>query len=387
MGLLRYLLAIAVVVAHSAPIAGLPLLGGGLAVKLFFLVSGFYMGLILSDKYRTLPGGTGLFYGNRFLRIFPLFWLVLAAELTLLPLWQATLPGGDPRWTLWREAWTAGGGGGVLLAAASQLALCGTEVFSLFSWSPERGWFWHDGGVPEGGVRGWAFLAMPHSWTLSCELLFYLLAPALSRLGTVALGLVLAGTILATWWLLRLLPPDLAEVAADFFGPAQMGFFLAGMLGHRIHAAGWFGGPRRILAPWIGFALVGALFAAILAHGWLATLSHRLSLWGLFALAALALPALFETSRRSRWDRAVGELSYPVYLVHLLAISFVLLAAGAQAEDAPFRNSPWFPIGSILLSTLCAGGLVLAFDRPLDRYRQRRVEARRGRETNVARSA
>jgi peptidoglycan/LPS O-acetylase OafA/YrhL len=71
MGLLRYLLAAAVIVAHSAPIPGLPLLAGDLAVKLFFLVSGFYMGLILSEKYLTLPGGLALFYGNRFLRIFP----------------------------------------------------------------------------------------------------------------------------------------------------------------------------------------------------------------------------------------------------------------------------------------------------------------------------
>jgi len=370
MGLLRYLLAVAVVVAHSAPIAGLPLLGGGLAVKLFFLVSGFYMGLILSEKYQALPGGIGLFYSNRFLRIFPVFWLVLAVELALMPLWQATLAGGDPRWTLWREAWAAGGEGGVLLAALSQAALAGTEVFSLFSWSPERGWFWHEGGsLPEQGVRGWAFLAMPHSWTLSCELFFYLLAPALNRLGTAALAGLLGATILATWWLLGLLPSALAEVAADFFGPAQMGFFLAGMLAYRLHVVGLYAGWRRFLAP----AAILALFAAVLAHGWLATLSHRLSLWGLFVLATFALPALFEWSRRLRWDRAVGELSYPVYLVHLLAISAVLLAAGAGAGDAPFRGMVWFPLASILLSTVLAWGIVVAFDRPLDRYRQRRI--------------
>lgn len=374
MGLLRYLLAVAVVVAHSAPIAGLPLLGGGLAVKLFFLVSGFYMGLILSEKYQSLPGGVGLFYSNRFLRIFPVFWLVLAVEMALLPLWQASSSGGDPRWTLWREAWSAGGEGGVLLAALSQLSLVGAEVFSLFSWSPEKGWFWHVAGtLPEDGVRGWAFLAMPHSWTLSCELLFYLFAPALNRLATPALAVLLTATILATWWLLGLLPPTLAEVTADFFGPAQMGFFLAGMLAYRLHAAGLYAGARRVLAPWA----VGALFLAVLSHGWLGTLSHRLSLWGLFALATLALPALFELSRRSRWDRAVGELSYPVYLVHLLAIAFVLLAAGAQGTEAAFRGSVWFPLASILLSTILAWGIVVVFDRPLDRYRQRRVAGRR----------
>lgn len=80
MGLLRLLLAFAVVIGHSAPIPGLPLLGAGLAVKVFFVVSGFYMALILSEKYEAKPRGRWLFYSNRFLRIFPLYWVVLGVD-------------------------------------------------------------------------------------------------------------------------------------------------------------------------------------------------------------------------------------------------------------------------------------------------------------------
>jgi peptidoglycan/LPS O-acetylase OafA/YrhL len=41
---------------------------------MFFMISGLYMALILSDKYRR---SLKTFYVNRALRIFPTYWLVL----------------------------------------------------------------------------------------------------------------------------------------------------------------------------------------------------------------------------------------------------------------------------------------------------------------------
>jgi len=87
MGTLRLLLAFAVVIGHSAPIPGLPLLGAGLAVKVFFVVSGLYMALILSEKYEAQPHGRWLFYSNRFLRIFPLYWVVLGLDMLVGGVW------------------------------------------------------------------------------------------------------------------------------------------------------------------------------------------------------------------------------------------------------------------------------------------------------------
>jgi peptidoglycan/LPS O-acetylase OafA/YrhL len=77
MGLIRFLLAMAVVAAHSAPILGLTLVGGKIAVQSFFVISGFYISLILNEKYPAGTRGTLLFYGNRFLRIYPIYWAVL----------------------------------------------------------------------------------------------------------------------------------------------------------------------------------------------------------------------------------------------------------------------------------------------------------------------
>ena len=76
MGSLRLLLAISVLIAHSGPISGFSLIGGIEAVEIFFIISGFYMALILNTKYVGV-NSYYLFITNRFLRIFPTYWLVL----------------------------------------------------------------------------------------------------------------------------------------------------------------------------------------------------------------------------------------------------------------------------------------------------------------------
>lgn len=76
MGFIRTFLAITVVLGHSTPIHGYFGIPPEVAVRMFFMVSGFYMSLILSEKY---IGGAGLraFYEGRFLRIFPIYYVSL----------------------------------------------------------------------------------------------------------------------------------------------------------------------------------------------------------------------------------------------------------------------------------------------------------------------
>lgn len=58
MGVLRLILAVSVILNHS-PIAlapWRPLVPGDLAVQAFFVISGFYMSLVLSTKYLGVDG-------------------------------------------------------------------------------------------------------------------------------------------------------------------------------------------------------------------------------------------------------------------------------------------------------------------------------------------
>src|SRR5262245_63519896 len=51
--------------------------GGAVSVQCFYIISGFFIALLLNEKY-VGPNDKYLFYSNRFLRIFPLYWLFLA---------------------------------------------------------------------------------------------------------------------------------------------------------------------------------------------------------------------------------------------------------------------------------------------------------------------
>jgi len=92
MGTVRILLALSVLLAHSRTVIcfGVKLIGGFLAVKLFFVVSGFYMGMILKEKYSNTNNRIFLFWSNRFLRIFPVYWAILAVSVVVdLALWKS----------------------------------------------------------------------------------------------------------------------------------------------------------------------------------------------------------------------------------------------------------------------------------------------------------
>src|SRR5205807_9676378 len=83
MGSLRFILAMSVVYGHAGEFLGVPLIPGDTAVQVFYAVSGFYMALVLNEKYRPPSSGYVLFISNRFLRLFPVYAAVLCSTLLL----------------------------------------------------------------------------------------------------------------------------------------------------------------------------------------------------------------------------------------------------------------------------------------------------------------
>jgi peptidoglycan/LPS O-acetylase OafA/YrhL len=83
MGIIRVLLAIAVVVGHASsvvPNRAPKMTGGTASVEMFYMISGFYMAMVLNRKYRG-PGSTWVFYMNRLLRLYPTYLAVLLLTL------------------------------------------------------------------------------------------------------------------------------------------------------------------------------------------------------------------------------------------------------------------------------------------------------------------
>ena len=124
MGILRFLLATSVIIGHSSPIYGLSLLDAGLAVRVFFIISGFYMTLILNSKYHVQRGGYWLFVSNRFLRIYPSYLVVLAVSLLFYAAASLHLHAPADRLEYWVDAWR--------MQKFWQLGLIGLSQFSIF---------------------------------------------------------------------------------------------------------------------------------------------------------------------------------------------------------------------------------------------------------------
>ena len=177
MGLIRFLLAMSVVAAHSSPILGLTFVGGKLAVQSFFVISGFYISLILNEKYPTGMRGTLLFYGNRFLRIYPIYWAVLlltaGAGAAVLLFGLHSIVGYI--WSVYKDF----SADKVAFLIASNVGILGIDLSSFMRFDLPHLAF----------TANWTaykpqpshLYLVPQAWSLSIEILVYAIAPFLFR--------------------------------------------------------------------------------------------------------------------------------------------------------------------------------------------------------------
>lgn len=320
MGFLRLLLALAVVAAHAGPAFGwqwLRMTDGPRSVQAFYAVSGFYMTLVLHEKY-VGQGTYGVFLRARLLRLYPLYAVVAAATVVAGLLLQ--IAGVGPAGSLAR--WQAAGAGlapaDTALLVASNALLLGQDALCFAAFDPATGRLgWHANAFAQ-AAPAWQFMLVPQAWTVCVELMFYVVAPLLVRRPVWLLAGLALLSYLARAWTMRTFGVGWDPWTYRFF-PFELAHFLLGALACR----GYFALRARDLLP---RPLCRAGLAAALA---LPIAAPHLGdeVWkghygapGLVPVLACLLPFVFAATRSSRLDRAVGELSYPVYLVHFLCL-------------------------------------------------------------------
>jgi peptidoglycan/LPS O-acetylase OafA/YrhL len=322
------------------------MLSGGEAVQLFFVISGFYMALILSKKYHS----ASLFYSNRFLRLYPTYALVLLGTMIwFLIEWAYTHQRPPPFWIAEANAqmpiwqWLA--------LQFSNLTMLGLDVPSWFHWKSGQGFLFLHGGAetaPDGAEWGARFLWIEQAWSVGTEIWFYLLAPFLVR-RSVAIQIALASASCVLMVLMMRVSP-----LTYFFFPANLWFFLVGSLLFRLSRSRYFSPPE-----WSGsLALAYVLAAGCSVDAVSNPIVHTIML----AFIALSIPLLFHTFANRQWDNVTGNLSYPVYLIHLLVIG--ILVATFRIHSGPLAA----------IASVSAAMLIVRFiENPMDKYRQRRV--------------
>jgi peptidoglycan/LPS O-acetylase OafA/YrhL len=363
MGVLRVLLALFVIQFHGGTVfpSWFPRLDGREAVQAFYIISGFYMALVLNRKYRD-GASNALFWSNRYLRLWPSYAAVAVLWLGASAMLGRLLLLGGP------ESWPGIGGKlgalpptSLAFVLLSNVSMLGLDWMYLLGFGPD-GMVWAPFGSST-AHSGTGYILNPAAFSLSTELVFYALAPFLARRG-LRFQIVLAALALA--YHLGLMALGRYDFATGYYlFPASLWFFSLGMLG--FHAAGpgttlgrWLEArPLRNRVPALGAGLLLAVGALEVLHPPPA-LSRVLVIAPL--LAAL-IPLLFSMTGRSRIDRGIGDMSYQIYVIHLPMKYFLGQVLGVAAAAALF---PWASVAG-------AAALYLCLDRPIDRFRQRRA--------------
>ncbi len=320
MGTLRLLLALTVLNWHY-PIVPFNFIFSYSAVLIFFIISGFYMSMVITEKYGISRTGMLLFYENRALRLLPVYYIALLS-CQLAGTFDIFGQGAGP--------------------AINQLLIFPHALWANATLQPYG--------------RGALFLGQ--MYTVALEIIFYALAPliVLRSLSDVwALFLLGAVANIGFWYS----HADAGTWQYDFF-PSILMYFLAGVLSYRLYTA---------VAKWRSAALIGyGVLPLIVLCGWLSPSAHKLiwvddlRVFAFYAVCATAIPFLFAASKQSRLDRFIGDLSYPLYVAHVPAIWIVWATpwlGGAQNGG-----------GAVLaLSLLFSIGLTLLVDRPVEGLR------------------
>jgi peptidoglycan/LPS O-acetylase OafA/YrhL len=358
MGWMRFLLAVAVVFHHSTTPWNMPIVDGHQAVRLFYIISGFYMALVLGEKYPLNREGLWMFYTNRAARIFPVYWVVLigaAVFYGVAQIWTQRMPERFQWYCLLRE----GGHGGFLAGLGlSQLILFGLDWFSLFDF---QGSILGLGGTVRGGKTAGFLCLVPQAWSLAVELMFYLFAPLLVQARTRWL-IVLCGIVTLIRTSLSIWKPHESLSLNYFWFPLQLPFFLLGIFSYRwmkVSANHW---KNR----WIRLGGIGMAFMIVIGYGWIPAWVGPILSCGAMGLL---IPALFLIEGKA--GTFLGELSYPIYVVHILVKWIILGVLGVQ-ESGEKRVAGIVLLGASILAAI---GIEKLIGTRVEAWRARRTRA------------
>jgi len=283
MGLLRFILAMLVLLSHT----GWNINGfnpGVTAVVIFYLIAGYVVDRLLHAG-QILGKRTHEFYLDRLWRLLPAYLSALLFSTLILACVQpeSYFLSAEPSLLAWL--------GNLLIVPLNYYMYTGIDRFTL----------------------------LPPAWSLGTEIQFYLLAPLLFCLPARLFTLIYCSSLLI--WVLAQTP----LLNTDHFGyrllPGILFIFMTGMLLARLNT------PGRPIPPGTR-PLLKALWLVILAYTLLLWFSgtHRphdreVATGLLLILSFIHRPALrFGTRTEPGWSRHLGHYAYSIFLLHFPVI-------------------------------------------------------------------
>ena len=344
----RVALAISVVLSHiiktkSSFYQGF---GGTNSVEIFFLVSGFYIALILDKTYKSKR----IFYLNRILRLYPIYLIVC-----LLVLLTSIFRRGVAENLFDYSPFV------LLISTFSNLTLIGTDWLMFFDTS--------NGGIQltssvVTGDRMRDLLWIAPAWSLGIEITFYAMAPILCKWRSRFLLATVIG--LCT---IRIVfnQSDFNFVESPFdarFFPFELPYFLVGILLYRYSRDTKLETtiPLKYLYP--ALALFFLIFEPVRSG---LDLSRTASMAVLVIVSAVIV--LFGQS--SEFDRKFGELSYPIYISHIFVAQLYEFSSTGIVKKFPLLDNSHVSMSVQVLLMVVTSYFLLQITKPIEKIRDK----------------
>jgi peptidoglycan/LPS O-acetylase OafA/YrhL len=338
------------------------MINGGDAVKIFFMISGFYMAMILLEKYGQTRMGLINFAISRILRLYPLYLVILALTISWHFTCEFSTHGGTPTPTILRLSalmpwWQTS------LVWFSNIFLIGVDIPSLFHWSKPKGFeFLRSLPFEERNGTMWLGFAVwvRQAWSIGAEVCFYCLSPLIvfsswngwKGVLIAGIGSILIAKVCTVYFMAPIY----------FFWPALLVYFVTGIVLYKLYRLVEL---DRLIPKSITWRLV--IFCSSLV--WtvvLPSVGSSLPALALYGVAAISIPLLFAATKANRLDRIIGNLSYATYLNHLLVASIVSVVV-KRLEITPHFSTGLVIIGSVLFALV----LERLIERPIELIRIR----------------
>jgi peptidoglycan/LPS O-acetylase OafA/YrhL len=359
MGFLRFILAISVVLAHSSSIYGFGLVGGKTAVQAFYIISGFYMTLILNEKYIGTNNSYKLFITNRFLRLYPIYWIILL--LTVLFSIGVFMYSKDiyfSGFSMYVNYFDQMSLSSFLFLIFINLFIFFQDIVMFLGLNTTTGHLFLTANFLETNPLLYQFLFVPQAWTIGVEIVFYLIAPFLVRR---KLKLIIYLLILSV--ILRILLSHYGFKNDPWtfrFFPTELAFFLMGIIAYHSY--------RKLIQINIQTLYLKMIWGFVLVMTCLyGYVQFHFKGYIYLVVFCIGLPFIFILSKNWKIDKYIGELSFPIYISHIFIFMIMTYF------NMPILGS--LGLGLLLLTILFSMLLNEFVAKKIENIRQKRVKS------------
>ena len=351
MGIIRFFLAWCVVFDHYE-VNSTYFLYSNFAVQIFFIFSGFYMSIILNNNsYKTYKN----FFVSRYFRLFPIYFLCLLITFIFNngnTIYHANLIKDNI------DIFTS------IFLIFTNLTIIFQDLVMFLGINNNTMQFVTDynNSFPR---PLYYYLYLPQGWSLGLELSFYLLAPFI--LSKINLGKIIIIILLSISVRIILIQSNLTHDPWSYrFFPTELIFFLFGSISYIFYKKKYFFNKLISIFCILLISLTIIFFKKvnIYTYGYLI----------LYLIIIISIPSIFNLTKNIKFDRFLGELSYPIYCFQFIGIGFCIKILNMKNRHDYFAGTIIFFV-ILILSIISYLFLQKFVDRMRDRLKINKINS------------